>query len=103
MWRIGLVVVAFAFAMLLAPTSAEAAKAKKYQVTGKVLEVTDDMIAVDKDGDRWEIERNADTKVDGKLKVGEKVTIEYRMIATHVEDKGSADSEKKSSDKKKSE
>ena len=96
--RIGLASVVFAFSicMLLAPTSADAAKAKKYQVTGKVLEVTDDMIAVEKGDERWEIERNADTKVDGKLKVGEKVTIEYRMIATHVEDKGAADSEKKS-------
>ena len=58
---------------------------KKYQVTGKVLEVTADYIAVDKSGDRWEIGRDSSTKVTGTLKVGEKVTIEYQMSATRVD------------------
>jgi hypothetical protein len=60
------------------------ATVKKYQVTGPVLDVSDTMIVVDKDGDRWEMERNADTKVDGALKKGAKVTIQYRMTATDV-------------------
>jgi hypothetical protein len=64
---------------------ADARPPKKYQVTGKVLEVTADYIAVDKAGDRWEIGRDANTKVTGTLKVGEKVTIEYQMSATRVE------------------
>jgi hypothetical protein len=59
--------------------------AKTYQVTGPVLEVTDTMIAVQKGKDRWEIERTADTKVDGELKVGAKVTITYTMTAAKVE------------------
>jgi hypothetical protein len=45
------------------------------------------MIAVKKGADRWEIARDADTKVTGDLKVGAKVTIEYRMTATKVEAK----------------
>jgi hypothetical protein len=58
---------------------------KTYQVTGPVLEATDTMIAVQKAKERWEIARDKDTKVTGDLKVGEKVTIEYRMTATKVE------------------
>ena len=59
--------------------------AKTYQVTGPVLEIKPDMIAVQKGKDRWEVGRDAGTKVTGDLKVGAKVTIEYRMIATTVE------------------
>ena len=62
-----------------------AAAPKTYQVTGPVLEVTNDMIVVQKGQDRWEIARDASTKVTGDLKVGAKVTIEYRMTATSVE------------------
>jgi hypothetical protein len=58
---------------------------KTYQVTGPVLEVTDSMIAVQKGKDRWEINRDANTKVTGDLKVGDKVTITYTMSATDVE------------------
>jgi hypothetical protein len=56
-----------------------------YQVTGPVLAVTADMITVQKGQERWEIARTGDTKVTGDLKVGAKVTIEYRMTATAVE------------------
>jgi hypothetical protein len=56
-----------------------------YQVTGPVLELKPDMIAVQKGKDRWEIGRDSSTKVSGDLKVGSKVTIQYRMTATSVE------------------
>jgi hypothetical protein len=62
-----------------------AAGAKTYQVTGPVLEVTDTMVAVQKGKDRWEINRDTNTKVTGDLKVGEKVTVTYTMAATDVE------------------
>jgi hypothetical protein len=52
-----------------------AAGTKTYQVTGPVLEMNDNMIAVQKGKDRWEIARDSSTKVTGDLKVGEKVTI----------------------------
>ena len=57
---------------------------KTYQVTGPVLSITDGKIVVDKDGDKWEIELDKDTKVTGDLKVGSKVTIQYTMYATAV-------------------
>ena len=56
--------------------------AKTYQVTGPVLELSDTKIVVQKGEEKWEIARDADTKVTGELKVGAKVTIEYRMFAT---------------------
>ena len=83
-----------ALAGLLASASLTAAT-KTYQVTGPVLEVSDTMIAVQKGKDRWEIARDASTKITGDLKVGEKVTIEYRMTATSVEAKAAAASKKK--------
>ena len=55
-----------------------------YQVTGPVLEVTDDHVVVQKGPDKWELARDASTKVTGELEVGAKVTIEYRMTATSV-------------------
>lgn len=57
---------------------------KTYQVTGPVLEVKSDVIVVQKGSDRWEIARDGSTKITGDLKVGAKVTVEYRMTATTV-------------------
>jgi len=74
-----------AAASLMLSSAAFAAGAKTYQVTGPVLEVNDSMIAVQKGKDRWEINRDANTKVTGDLKVGEKVTITYTMSASNVE------------------
>ena len=59
--------------------------AKNYQVTGPIVELTETMIVVQKDKDKWEVARNKDTKVTGDLKVGEKVTIMYQMIAASIE------------------
>ncbi len=58
---------------------------KTYQVTGPVLEVSDTAIVVQKGKERWEVARDKDTAVSGDLKVGDKVTIYYRMTATKVE------------------
>src|SRR3954469_4150996 len=74
--------------LLLGSTSAMAAGAKTYQVTGPVLEVTDTMITVQKGKETWQIDRTKDTKVTGELKVGGKVTIMYRMTAESIEAKG---------------
>jgi len=59
-----------------------------YQVTGPVLEVTNDSVTVQKGKEKWEIARDKDTKITGDLKVGSKVTIHYTMKATSVEVKG---------------
>ncbi len=69
-------------------TPLAALAAKKYQVTGTIVELTEKTIVVLKaDGDKWEIECNDDTKVEGKLKVGNKVTIYYHMTADSAEKK----------------
>jgi hypothetical protein len=75
---------------LLLPASAMAKKAKEYQVTGPVVSVDDNIVTVQKDDEKWEIELGADVKVEGKLKPGEKVTIYYHMVANKVERKGDA-------------
>ena len=58
-----------------------------YQVTGPIVEITDAKIVVMKGKDKWELLRNADTKVTGELKVGAKVTIQYSMTAQTIEAK----------------
>src|SRR5436190_23455789 len=55
------------------------AAGKTYQVTGPVLEVTADKIVVQKGQDKWELRRDASTKVNGDLVVGAKATITYTM------------------------
>ena len=72
-------------AVLLVASLAFAGAPNTYQVTGPVLELKDDMIVVQKGKDKWEIARGKDTKVTGDLKVGSKVTIEYRMNAATIE------------------
>ena len=52
--------------------------AMAYQVTGPVLEVTDSKIVVQKGKEKWELARDAGTKV----------TVEYRMTATSIEARG---------------
>jgi hypothetical protein len=58
--------------------------AKTYQVTGPVLDIKGDVVTVQKGTDKWEINLDKSTKTTGDLKVGSKVTIEYRMTATTV-------------------
>ena len=69
----------------LAFSSVAFAGAKTYEVTGPVLEVNESMIVVQKGKDRWEMNRDANTKVTGDVKVGDKVHITYTMSATNVE------------------
>src|SRR5580765_6119749 len=71
--------------LLLGVGGALAVANKSYQVTGPIVSVTDDMIVVQKGKEHWELARDASTKIMGDLKVGEKVTIAYRMVATSVE------------------
>ncbi len=81
---------ALTVALVLFSSRAFAAAVKTYQVTGPVTALTDDSITVKKGSDLWEIARTPDTKVTGDLKVGSKVTIEYRMSATKVDVKEAA-------------
>jgi hypothetical protein len=86
------IVLMSALVCALLPNSVAAARrkaippaTKTYQVTGPVLEVTNDMIVVQKGKERWEVARDSGTKVTGDLKVGANVTIQYRMTAASVD------------------
>ena len=74
-----------AFVLLAGVVSSPVMAAKTYQVTGPVLDVTDSMIVVQKGKEKWEIARDAGTKVTGDLQKGAKVTVEYTMSAVSVE------------------
>jgi len=92
----------FACAFLFAATVAFAAGPKTYQVTGPVLEIKGDVIVVEKSGtEKWEVTRDAATKVAGDLKVGSKVTIEYTMTAKKIDVKEAKKTETKKSEPKK--
>jgi hypothetical protein len=77
-------------ALSLLSVSLWAAGPKTYQVTGPVLEIKGDVIVIQKDNDKWEVAKDAATKITGDLKVGSKVTIQYTMTAKTVEVKGDA-------------
>lgn len=81
MKRILLALVLLAFA-----ATAFAAQPKSYQVTGPILENKGDIIVVqNKDGEKWEIAIDKETKAKGDLKPGTKVTIQYQMKAKSIE------------------
>jgi hypothetical protein len=61
-----------------------AVEAKTYQVTGPVLEITDTYIVVQKGDDKWQIACDKNTTA-ANIKVGDKVTIHYQMVAKNVE------------------
>lgn len=92
MKKLSMFCAAIACSALLNSDAGAAPQAKSYQVTGPVVEVTEAAITVKAvrkgEEETWQIARDAGTKVDGDLKVGAKVTIHYRMVATDVEVKG---------------
>jgi len=83
MKRLSVLVVVFAVVMFLVASVSYAGKT--YQFTGKVLEVKDNVIVVDKNGEKFEMAKDASTKVKGDLKVGAKVTIKYESRAAEIE------------------
>ena len=86
---------AFCATWLLSGYNAWAGDAKTYQVTGPVLEVTPTTITVQKGSEKWQINREAGTKVTGEPKVGAKVTVYYTMTATEISAKGGKSSSAK--------
>ena len=60
------------------------AAAKSYQFTGVVKTVEGDTFTVQKSAtETWEFSKDASTK--GTPKVGDKVTVKYRMVATDID------------------
>ncbi|HPD55710.1 MAG TPA: hypothetical protein P5294_00215 [Smithellaceae bacterium] len=93
MKKVMLVVCCFLFVAAIAY-----AEIKANKVTGSVLAVSAEKIVIKKGKGEWEIARDAATKTTGDVKVGSKVTIEYKMTAKSIEVKESAT--KKSTKKK---
>jgi hypothetical protein len=58
---------------------------KTYQFTGKVLEIKDNVIVVEKGKEKFEMTKDANTKIKGDLKVGAKVTVQYESRAAEIE------------------
>ena len=77
------IVLILGLAFGLATTNLMAADAKTYQVTGPVLEINDTYIVVQKGEDKWQLA--CDKATAGKVKVGDKVTIQYQMVAKILE------------------
>ena len=76
--------------LMLSLVPAGTAAPKDYQVTGPILSMTDTTIVVEKSkGDNWEVAKDATLKAtDGsELKVGDKVTVHYTMMAKSIEAK----------------
>ena len=69
----------------LAASNLLAADAKNHQVTGSVLEVNPTYVVVQKGDEKWRIA--CDKATLGTAKVGDKVTIQYQMVAKSVEAK----------------
>jgi hypothetical protein len=64
-----------------------------YQVTGQIVEVSDTMTVVQKGEEKWHLFRDAAASATANLKVGAKVTVDYKMMATSVDVKEMAASE----------
>jgi len=82
----------FTFIMLLAVAflAIGRAAAKSYQFTGTVKAVAGDTLTVEKSAkETWQFELAKDTK-GGTPKVGDKVTVNYKMVATDIETKPAA-------------
>ncbi len=80
-----------AFALVIACVLAIGAKAaaKSYQFTGTVKSVEGNTFTVEKSAkETWTFESASDTK--GTPKVGDKVTVYYKMVATEIESKPTA-------------
>ncbi len=72
---------------LAAGAAAFAASATTYQVTGPVVAVTPTTITVEKNHENWEIARDPSSDSQADVKVGDRVTVHYRMHATKIEPK----------------
>lgn len=81
--------------MVLALVAGGYAAAKSYQFTGVVKSVDSGTLTVEKSAkETWQFELASDTK-GGKPKVGDKVTVYYKMVATEIEMKPAATPTKK--------
>ncbi len=83
-----------AMGLSLEVTPARAEGPNKYQVTGQVVEITETTLILQKGDEKWELARKKTTKGSANLKVGDKVTVYYHMVADEVTAKPSGKSGK---------
>jgi hypothetical protein len=77
-------ITAVLFILVALLTISAYAATKTYQFTGVVKTVQGDTFTVQKSpSETWEFSKDASTK--GTIKVGDKVTVHYKMIATDIE------------------
>ena len=58
---------------------------RSYQVTGPLVTLNDDVITVAKDNEQWEMRRNSETKINGQLAIGSRVSVVYKMSAMSID------------------
>ena len=76
--------------LVLALVAGASAAAKTYQFTGVVKAVDGETMTVDKSAtESWQFERAKDTK-GPTPKVGDRVTVYYKMVTTEIEAKPAA-------------
>jgi uncharacterized protein YxeA len=90
LWLCAIVIVALTVGFGIGITAA----AKTYQFTGTVKVNDAGTLTVEKSAkETWTFETNKDTK--GTAKVGDKVTVIYKMVATDIESKPATSAVKK--------
>jgi hypothetical protein len=68
------------FALLVSAAPSAPAGPRPLRVKGVVVELTADRMVVQEGKQSWEIGRNGNTRVVGHLRVGARVTVEYRVV-----------------------
>jgi hypothetical protein len=85
----GFVATVVALALAVGFGAGLGAAAKSYQFTGTVKSADGGMLTVEKSAtETWNFSTDKDTK--GTAKVGDKVTVYYKMVATEIEAKAAA-------------
>lgn len=89
MKRTGFVLTIVALALAVGFGAGLGAAAKSYQFTGTVKSADGGMLTVEKSAtETWNFSTDKDTK--GTAKVGDRVTVYYKMVATEIEAKAAA-------------
>jgi len=94
-----IIVVALLFFFVAVVVYAQGPKASR-SATGEIVEMTANKIVIDRGKTQWLIDRNSGTKVTGDVKVGSRVKIEYKMVATEVKEVKARKTKTKSTKKK---
>ncbi|MGE5346117.1 MAG: hypothetical protein ACM3JH_09195 [Acidithiobacillales bacterium] len=90
-----LVLAVLVLTVFTAPAFAVDLKSDSFQVTGTVSAMDASSITVMKGKERFHITKDAATKTTGDVKVGDKVTVHYKMYAVDIEAKAEAKPAKK--------